>query len=164
MPRKHPILGIPVMTLDEFAKSEGATVGEMLEETYGALDQEAKAAQDKILAHPLDFLAGFYTDDEYPMPKWKAVIGLPTVKVSYGMRGSTEQFSGRVLSEDGNVYRVTAGRSHSDGSYLEPPDEDESIDWKLECETCGGDKRIDQADENGRNLRPLCPSCSEESA
>jgi DnaJ-class molecular chaperone len=30
---------------------------------------------------------------------------------------------------------------------------------QVECETCGGDGRVDEADEDGKNLRPLCPDC-----
>jgi hypothetical protein len=122
-----------VMTLDEFAAKEGTTVSGLLEPVFAELDSESKVATDKILAHPLDFLAGFADDDEYPAPKWKAVIGLPTVKVSYGMSRSSEAFSGLVLADDGKKYRVAAGRSSWSGSYSEPPDEDESLDWKEEA-------------------------------
>jgi hypothetical protein len=38
---------------------------------------------------------------------------------------------------------------------MEPPEEVPQID----CETCGGDGRVDEADEDGKNLRPLCVEC-----
>lgn len=131
MPRKDPMTGCRVMTLDELAASEGTTVGELLEPMYEEMHNEGLAREDEIRRDPLAFYESVLhacPPDEDPPPF--VIAEVLSVKASYGFRKSSEHATLRCIDARGGTWTVTAGVTRWDGGRWEPPDEETTVDWQ----------------------------------
>jgi hypothetical protein len=131
VPKKDPMTGCEVMTLDEFAAAEGTTVSGLLEPMFYEFDKEAKEREEQIRRDPLAFFeAVFYAcppdEDAPPFVSGEVV----KASVNYGFNHSREEATLRLTDSRGGMWLVTAIVARWDGSRWEPPDEETSVDWK----------------------------------
>lgn len=131
MPKKDPMTGCQVMTLEEFAASEETTVSELLTPMFEEFDRESKEREDAIRRDPiaffLDALHAYPVDEEPPPFVSGEVI---SASVSYGYSKSSERATMRLLDARGAPWTVEVAFMRWDGGRWEPPDEDIQIDWK----------------------------------
>jgi hypothetical protein len=147
MPRKHPDLGVEVMTSSEFfeaeAAREGRSAAEVMAEMFISLADE-EAAEEAHLKEPetaLHYLRkaverwNEYFDhgeehDALPVP----VEVLQVLEASYRIRGlkTTTVLKARVRVDNGKVGVYSFDSWHHAGTYVEPPEADENLLWEAD--------------------------------
>jgi hypothetical protein len=118
------------MTLDEFAAKEGTTVSGLLEPVFAELADESARRDAEIRRDPMAFFESFCLDGLDDVPPFVAAVECRDVTVSYGLRRSNEEAEIYMIDARGGEWLVLLGRSTYSGSYWEPPEYDEEIDWK----------------------------------
>jgi hypothetical protein len=130
MPKKDPMTGCMVMTIEEFAASEGTTVSGLLAPLFAELDDEAAARDRQIRADPMAFFLSFDLDDDEGIPPFVCAVECKDVTVRYGMRKTEESAEIYMIDARGGEWLVSIGRCEWAGTMWEPPDYDVSFDYK----------------------------------
>ena len=144
MPRIDPMTGVTVMTTAEFFMSEaeregkGRSGAEVMTDTFAGIAAEMDADEQRERL--------FFSD---PANAWEAIrhmlreeleaeesqlqavelVGVLAVSSKQSMRGSSLGIEAHVKFNDGAVRRVQWSFQHWAGSYWEPDDYDESVEW-----------------------------------
>lgn len=132
MPRIHPQLGVPCMTVSEFwkleAEKENRDAADLISDFQAeiAADEErSKAAiendKDSALERLKEYYSPLYCDSTFQPTK---VVDIRDVYVSYGYSKSTTAFTATVECDDGVTRNLRYSESEYSGSYMEPPDFD----------------------------------------
>jgi hypothetical protein len=128
------------MTMSEFlneeGKREGKTGGEVLEEIFDDIDKDDQRQEQHYKDNPDEFLAPLKIASEYeednPIPV--KVLEVVDVKQSTSLSSSKTHATLLVECQDGKTRTAEFHHEYWSGSFYEPPEEDEWVEWKEENE------------------------------
>ncbi len=147
MPRKDPMTGVTVMTTAEFFAAEaeheekGRSGSEVMAETFEQIGAEMDADEQRerlFFSDPANAWEAIrYTlreeleTEESPLQAVE-LVGVLTVSSKQSMRGSSLGIEAHVKFNDGALRRVKWSFQYWAGTYWEPDDYDEGVEWDEE--------------------------------
>lgn len=157
MPRKDLVSGCEVMTDAEFwqkmGEIEGRSAGEAMTNFYQEWDDAVKDYKQSI-SNPIALLKilkdftdedmkyefetrnnhpEWYVDDPYVVPPYPVeVLEYSDLEYEERFRGSSLEFNFKALCKDGKVHTGKYLKWDDRGSFYNPPDGEEYIEWEEE--------------------------------
>lgn len=145
MPKIDPVTGCTVMTMSEFWRSEAQAEGsgrdgaDLADDFYADMGAEAERETERM-RDPVEALRALKAYDDQEEPEHRLGGGIVSVRrvlhadFTQSARSSEGGIVAEVECSDGSARFVRWGFSSWDGSRMEPPEYDESLDEITEAE------------------------------